>query len=136
MALLSLGIPSSLLHESDVRDGRYGGRAAVRRVARDLHAGARGRCRGQGRPPLRVVGRTPGGAGRRTGSDGRGRHPVCWRSPLTLLVKALLVEMDLTARWAGALAGSMQRLPRATLGRRKHELSGDHAAAGTGTLTR
>jgi AI-2 transport protein TqsA len=55
---------------------------------------------------------------------------------LTLLVKALLVEMDLTVRWADALAGSMQRPPGATLGRRKHEPSGYLAAAGTGTLTR
>jgi predicted PurR-regulated permease PerM len=32
--------------------------------------------------------------------------------PLTLLVKALLVDVDPTARWAIALAGSLERKPR------------------------
>jgi len=32
--------------------------------------------------------------------------------PLTLLVKALLVDVDPTARWANALAGSLERPPR------------------------
>ena len=32
--------------------------------------------------------------------------------PLTLLVKALLVDVDPAARWAGALAGSLAPEPR------------------------
>jgi AI-2 transport protein TqsA len=38
--------------------------------------------------------------------------------PLTLLVKALLVDVDPTARWAVALAGSLERPPRAHRARR------------------
>jgi AI-2 transport protein TqsA len=55
--------------------------------------------------------------------------------PLTLLVKALLVDVDPTARWAVALAGSLERPPRAPRGhrRRGHEQSADVAAAGAGT---
>jgi predicted PurR-regulated permease PerM len=32
--------------------------------------------------------------------------------PMTLLMKALLVDVDPTARWANALAGSLERPPR------------------------
>jgi AI-2 transport protein TqsA len=55
--------------------------------------------------------------------------------PLTLLVKALLVDVDPTARWANALAGSLQRPSRAPRERRrrKHEPSGDLPPAGAGT---
>src|SRR4051794_7438920 len=54
--------------------------------------------------------------------------------PLTLLVKALLVDVDPTARWATALAGSLERPPRAPREhrRRRHAPSGDLAAAGAG----
>jgi AI-2 transport protein TqsA len=38
--------------------------------------------------------------------------------PLTLLAKALLVDVDPTARWVTALAGSLAREPRATGGSR------------------
>ena len=42
--------------------------------------------------------------------------------PLTLLIKALLVDVDPTARWANALAGSLERPPRESrrAGRRRH----------------
>jgi AI-2 transport protein TqsA len=55
--------------------------------------------------------------------------------PLTLLVKALLVDVDPTARWAVALAGSLERVPRAPRGHRHrgHEPTVDVAAAGAGT---
>ena len=33
--------------------------------------------------------------------------------PMTLLIKALLVDVDPTARWANALAGSLERQPPA-----------------------
>jgi AI-2 transport protein TqsA len=38
--------------------------------------------------------------------------------PLTLLIKALLVDVDPTARWAVALAGSLERAPRTPRARR------------------
>jgi hypothetical protein len=38
--------------------------------------------------------------------------------PLTLLVKALLVDVDPAARWATALAGSLASTPRAPRRRR------------------
>jgi AI-2 transport protein TqsA len=55
--------------------------------------------------------------------------------PLTLLAKALLVDVDPTARWATALAGSLERPPRPARDRRRrgHEPSPDVAAAGTAT---
>jgi len=58
--------------------------------------------------------------------------------PLTLLVKALLVDVDPTARWATALAGSLERPPRAPREhrRRRHAPSGDLAAAGAGNPAR
>jgi AI-2 transport protein TqsA len=40
--------------------------------------------------------------------------------PLTLLVKALLVDVDPAARWATALAGSLAPEPRAPRGPRRH----------------
>jgi AI-2 transport protein TqsA len=46
--------------------------------------------------------------------------------PLTLLVKALLVDVDPTARWAVALAGSLERPPRAPRAR-----PGAHADSAT-----
>ena len=39
--------------------------------------------------------------------------------PLTLLIKALLVDVDPTARWAIALGGSLERPPRAPRGGRR-----------------
>ncbi|GAB3308250.1 AI-2E family transporter [Geodermatophilus aquaeductus] len=55
--------------------------------------------------------------------------------PLTLLAKALLVDVDPTARWAIALAGSLERPPRPARDRRRrgHEPSPDVAAAGAAT---
>jgi hypothetical protein len=56
--------------------------------------------------------------------------------PLNLLVKALLVDVDQTARWADVLAGILQRpvcAPRERR-RREHAPSGDLAPAGAGTL--
>jgi AI-2 transport protein TqsA len=52
--------------------------------------------------------------------------------PLTLLAKALLVDVDPTARWAIALAGSLERPPGPSRGhrRRKHETHAEAAAAG------
>jgi AI-2 transport protein TqsA len=54
--------------------------------------------------------------------------------PLTLLAKALLVDVDPTARWAIALAGSLERPPRPSRGhqRRKHETHAEAAAADAG----
>jgi AI-2 transport protein TqsA len=54
--------------------------------------------------------------------------------PLTLLAKALLVDVDPTARWAIALAGSLERSPRPSRGhrRRKHETHAEAAAADAG----
>jgi AI-2 transport protein TqsA len=55
--------------------------------------------------------------------------------PMTLLVKALLVDVDPTARWATALAGSLERPPRPPRAhrRRKHAPRRDLAAAGAGS---
>jgi AI-2 transport protein TqsA len=53
--------------------------------------------------------------------------------PLTLLVKALLVDVDPSARWANALAGSLERQPRPPREhRRRHAPAGDLAAARAG----
>jgi AI-2 transport protein TqsA len=54
--------------------------------------------------------------------------------PLTLLAKALLVDVDPTARWAIALAGSLERPPRPSRGhqRRKHETHAEAGAADAG----
>ena len=49
--------------------------------------------------------------------------------PLTLLMKALLVDVDPTARWANALAGSLERPPREP--RRKRHAPADDAGAPT-----
>jgi hypothetical protein len=56
--------------------------------------------------------------------------------PLNLLVKALLVDVDQTARWADVLAGILQRPVCAPRERRcrEHEPSGKLASAGAGML--
>lgn len=48
--------------------------------------------------------------------------------PLTLLMKALLVDVDPTARWANALAGSLERPPREPR-RKRHAPEDDPAPA-------
>ena len=56
--------------------------------------------------------------------------------PLTVLVKALLIDVDPTARWAIALGGTLERQPRAprTASRRRHRRPVVPAAgAATGT---
>src|SRR4051794_12657407 len=52
--------------------------------------------------------------------------------PLTLLAKALLVDMDPSARWANALAGSLERPPRPPREhrRRRHAPPADLGAVG------
>ena len=52
--------------------------------------------------------------------------------PLTLLFKALLVDVDPSARWANALAGSLERTPRPPREhrRRRHAPPADLAPAG------
>jgi predicted PurR-regulated permease PerM len=49
--------------------------------------------------------------------------------PLTLLMKALLVDVDPTARWANALAGSLERPPREPR-RKRHAPAADPAPPG------
>ena len=49
--------------------------------------------------------------------------------PLTLLMKALLVDVDPTARWANALAGSLERPPREPRRKRHAPPADDHAPA-------
>ena len=58
--------------------------------------------------------------------------------PLTLLFKALLVDVDPTARWANALAGSLERPPRPPREhrRRRQTPSADPAPAGAGAGAR
>jgi predicted PurR-regulated permease PerM len=55
--------------------------------------------------------------------------------PLTLLMKALLVDVDPTARWATALAGSLERSPHAPREhhRRRKATHGEVAAANAGS---
>jgi predicted PurR-regulated permease PerM len=52
--------------------------------------------------------------------------------PLTLLVKALLVDVDPTARWANALAGSLEK-PARESGRRRRGRGEEAVTAGAGT---
>jgi predicted PurR-regulated permease PerM len=48
--------------------------------------------------------------------------------PLTLLIKALLVDVDPTARWASALAGSLAPEPREPRGNRRTRVVADPVA--------
>ncbi len=52
--------------------------------------------------------------------------------PLTLLVKALLVDVDPTARWANALAGSLEKPDRES-GRRRRGRGKEAVTVGAGT---